>query len=374
MVMHTDIPSNTDVERLAAVLAEPAVSIYLPTSPVSTDNEPARIALKNAISTATDQLTEAGVPSRDIRAIEEHADALRRDGQFWNYLSHSLAIFLTAAKVYTYRLPNQLTEAVEVSDRFHLKPLLRSLTFPHVAFVLALSQNSVRLVEITPDSPAFEVGVQDLPTDLDSALGGLDDDNRNSFARMSSGDTERTRLGQYARAIDRALRPVQAGLSAPLILAATDPLASIFRSVSTHPNLTSEGIEGNPDALSDAELAQAAREVLDRLYAAQIHDVQHRLTESFPRDRVAWDAQQVARAATFGAVDTLLVDIDRHQPGFLDEYTGALTVNDAGDAADYGIADEIARRALHTGARVLAVRADDIPGGGAVAALLRYPI
>lgn len=374
MVMHTDIPAPTDVEKLAAVLAEPAVSIYLPTSPVSTDNEPARIALKNAISTAANQLTEAGVPSRDIRAIEEHAEALRRDGQFWNYLSHSLAIFLTAAKVYTYRLPNQLTEVVEVSDRFYLKPLLRTLTFPHVAFVLALSQNSVRLVEITPDSPAYEVGVQDLPADLEGALGGLDDDNRNSFARMSSGDAERTRLGQYARAIDRALRPVQAGLGAPLILAATEPLASIFRSVSTHPELASEGIEGNPDALSDAELAQAARAVLDRIYAAEIHEVQHRLTESFPRDRVAWDTQQVARAATFGAVDTLLVDIDRHEPGFLDEHTGVLTRKTAGDAADYGIADEIARRALRTGARVLAVRADDIPGGGAVAALLRYPI
>jgi hypothetical protein len=36
------------------------------------------------------------------------------------------------------------------------------------------------------------------------------------------------------------------------------------------------------------------------------------------------------------------------------------------------VTDEIARRAWLSGARVLAVRNDDIPGRGAVAAILRY--
>jgi hypothetical protein len=42
----------------------------------------------------------------------------------------------------------------------------------------------------------------------------------------------------------------------------------------------------------------------------------------------------------------------------------------AGDVHD--VTDEIARRAWLTGARVLAVRSSDIPGQGAVAAILRY--
>jgi hypothetical protein len=38
------------------------------------------------------------------------------------------------------------------------------------------------------------------------------------------------------------------------------------------------------------------------------------------------------------------------------------------------VVDEIARRVLLTGGRVLAVRRQDIPGGGSAAAILRYPV
>lgn len=374
MPLHTDIPTSADIERLAAVRGEPCVSVYLPTSSTSNDNEVARIELRNAISAAATQLEQSGVDRRQVEAITEHAEALRSDAAFWNFLSNSLAIFLTAEEAHTFRLPNTLSAALEVSDRFHIKPILRAVTFPHVAFVLALSQNAVRLVEITADSPAFEVPVAELPTNLEDAVGGTDDPNRNSFARMSSGDSDRVRLTQYARMVDRALRPLLPGVSMPLILAATDPLASIYRSVTTSTNLVDQGIEGNPDQLDNTDLATAARTILDEVYAQEINTVAQDLNENYPRERVALDTQQVARAATFGAVDTLLVDIDSHQPGLLDEADGALTRSDDPDGRDYGVADEIARRALRTGARVLAVRAHDIPGDAPVAALLRYPM
>jgi hypothetical protein len=44
------------------------------------------------------------------------------------------------------------------------------------------------------------------------------------------------------------------------------------------------------------------------------------------------------------------------------------------DASSYGVVDEIARRVLLAGGRVLAVRAPDVPGEGPVAAILRYAL
>jgi hypothetical protein len=79
----------------------------------------------------------------------------------------------------------------------------------------------------------------------------------------------------------------------------------------------------------------------------------------------------VARAATYGVVDTLFVDIDEKIPGYVDEETGAVTPAED-DASSYGVVDEVARRVLLTGGRVLAVRRADVPAGGSVAAILRY--
>jgi len=82
----------------------------------------------------------------------------------------------------------------------------------------------------------------------------------------------------------------------------------------------------------------------------------------------------VARSVTYGAVETLFVDIDQSVPGLVDEETGAVTLSDTDDAVTYGVVDEILRRALLSGAEIFAVRADDIPGGGVVAAGVRFTV
>ena len=79
-----------------------------------------------------------------------------------------------------------------------------------------------------------------------------------------------------------------------------------------------------------------------------------------------------SRAATYGLVDTVLVDMDEVVPGYVDDETGAVTFDETADAANYGVVDEIARRVWLTGGGVLAVRSDDVPGAGSVAAILRY--
>jgi len=281
-------------------------------------------------------------------------------------------LFVTPTTSTTFRLPNDLAAAVEVSDRFHLKPLLRAVTFPHTAFVLALSQGAVRLIEIAPELEPAEIRVPELPKDVASAVGKSSIRDRSPSRKLQGSEGQKTRMRQYARQIDQALRPLLSGLDVPLILAATGPLDSIYRSVNSYPNLVAPSVPGNPDASSDAELAESARRVLDELYAAELHTVQERYALRATQRRASADIADVARAATYGLVDTVLVDIDEVVPGSVDEETGAITLDDAGDAVNYGVVDEIARRVWLNGGTVLAVRRDDIPGQGSVAAILRY--
>ena len=132
----------------------------------------------------------------------------------------------------------------------------------------------------------------------------------------------------------------------PLTLAAAEPLDSIFRSVNTYPHLAPDSIGGNPENTSDAELAARAREILDGLYAAELRRTHDLFEQRRAQGRGLVDIGDVARAATYGAVDTVLVDIDEVVPGSVDDETGAVTLADAPSADRYGVVDEIARRVV----------------------------
>jgi hypothetical protein len=240
--------------------------------------------------------------------------------------------------------------------------------------VLALSQNGARLVEVSPDDAPQEVKVAGMPRDAASAVGKSSIADRSADRRIQGSEGQKVRLRQYARRVEESLRPVLSGLELPLILAATEPLESIFRSVSTNPHLARPAIAGNPDEKTDAELADASREVLDALYAEELAELRALYDQRVPQGRASDDLAAIARAATFGAVDTAFVDIDATVSGFVGEDDGALTLDEADDAVNYGVVDEIARRVLLARGRVLAVRREDIPGEGPVAAILRYPV
>ena len=262
---------------------------------------------------------------------------------------------------------------MEVADRFYVKPLLRAVTFPQAAFVLALAAESVRLIEVVQEGPPFPVDVPALPASAASAAGKASIADRGPVGRIQGSEGQKVRLRQFARKVDQALRAVLTGLDLPLVLAATDPLDSIYRSLNTYPHLVEPGIRGSPDGVPDAELADAARTVLDEVHAEELAAIRDRFELRSSQGRASTDVAEVARAATYGAVDTLLVDIDEKVPGYVDEESGAVTFSED-DAASYGVVDEIARRVLLSGGRVLAVRGDDVPGGGSLAAILRYAV
>jgi hypothetical protein len=155
--LHMDIPTRAQVGRLLDHRRPASVSIYVPTDPVS-DGGAERIELGNLASEAERQLVEAGADKADVAEIREELDALVDDDEFWRYKARSLAIFATPEAATTFRLPNHLVAMVEVSDRFHVKPLLRAITFPE-ALVLALAQGSVRLIEVAPNVQPAQVRV-----------------------------------------------------------------------------------------------------------------------------------------------------------------------------------------------------------------------
>src|SRR5262245_27347209 len=162
-MLHVDIPTRADIEALIGHRGPACVSVYLPTSPITSRAQADRTALKNLAGQALGQLADHD--GRRVRAIGALLMDLVDGDAFWGVQANSLAVFATAERLRTFRLPNRLQPIVEVSDRFHVKPLLRAVTVPQSAFVLALAQNRVRVVEVSADMPAFNVKVNGMPKD-----------------------------------------------------------------------------------------------------------------------------------------------------------------------------------------------------------------
>ncbi len=373
-MLYVDIPTISELQALAQERTPGSVSIFLPTTPVSIELSNSRIALKNLAKEAVSQLEAAGHDKRRTAAIEAHLEDLVEDDTFWRFQAHGLAIFITDSSVKTFRVPNALSPLVEVSDRFHLKPLFRAVSFANTAYVLALAEGEVRLLEISADVPIAKVSVPGLPENATEALGVSSLGVKTESRRTDSSAGQRGLRTQFARIVDRALRKELAGQNIPLFLAADVTLAGLYRSVNSYPHLIDFGMDRTPEKMSDSELAAEVRVLLDRLNAGKVAAARELFAARSSNGRSTADVAQAAVASTMGAIDTLLVDMDAVVPGKIDEETGRTTFDDVGTASNYGVVDEIARRALLTGATILAVRAEDLPGPGPLAAILRYPV
>jgi hypothetical protein len=355
--MHLDVPTTNQITALLDHRHAASVSVYLPTGRSTLEAQTARTKLSNVRRDVEHQLEVAGAGDDDRSWIVAELDSIIDDDDFWTRQRDTLAIFVSPGHEMTYRLPNQLSEATHVGERFHVKPLLRATTFPHAAFVLALSKGEARLLEVFNDGPPVEVAVPDMPRDA-----WVPSANHFHMARDRA----------YVRLVDHAIRPILNGSDLPLIVAATEGIDALFRTVNSSPRLVEHRVPGNAEELSDLELADAARGVLDRLYAVELADLAQLVDQRSSQGRAAFDLSDVARFATIGAVGTVVLDVDAHVPGTVDDATGAVEFAEQASTETYGVTDEIARRVLRHGGRVVAVRAADVPLGGAAAAILRY--
>jgi Bacterial archaeo-eukaryotic release factor family 11 len=367
-MFHVDIPSREEFIFLADVRSDACVSIYIETSPIQQKLDTSKITLSNYIKEALQVLKDRDLDKRRLASLEEELYSVLEDPSFWDLHARSLAIYATPDNIRTYRLANKLSSRIEIGNRYFLKPLLRALTFPHSAFILALSVNQVRLIEFFSDKAPVEMNIPDLPSRLKDALGeaALNDHHHGKVH-------PKVRAAQFTRKIDQVLRPHFLTHNFPLILVSTEPLASIYRTTNTLSNLTDETLYTNAEHLGISELVMLVRPSMDKYYHKQLDMLASRFEQRAGERRVTHDISDAAKAATNGAIELLLVNLESRHSGTINEQ-GSVSFDESADMETYGLVDEIAKRAIATGAEVLAVRSEDLPPGKDLNAILRYPL
>ena len=169
--------STGQLRGLAQARHSLSVSLFMPTNHVEAELGQNPIRLKNLCREARTQLKEKGFREADIDATLTPLSRLIDDERYWLKLSNGLAAFLTPDTSKIFRLPLDFEELVVTGSRFHLKPLFPLFASNNRFYILALSQNNVRLFLGTHYS-IQEVQSTDIPTDIVDALLKYEDPER----------------------------------------------------------------------------------------------------------------------------------------------------------------------------------------------------
>lgn len=343
--------------------------------------------LKNLLRDAGDQLRERGLGRRETDGLLQPGYALVNNTASWRTRDRALAIYLSQEASWSFAIPSDPGQLVVVGDRFHVTPLIDALAADGKFYVLALSQKRVRLYEGSRES-IRSVTLNGLPTSLEDALGhdwkdlslqshsiagaGRGSPTSVFHAQGGKADDYKEEIHRFLQRLDSGLRPLVSDGRTPMVLAAVDSLMAAFRHVSHHPRLLSDGIKGNPDDVADRELHARAWEIVANERRSDIRSAAARCRDLLGTGRALADLTEIVPAAVDGRVDQLFVSQDDRRWGRFSESERQVEVHSRPEAMDEELLNLAAHQSLQHGGTVFLLPAEDIPGGDASAAVLRY--
>jgi hypothetical protein len=378
--------SAHELKSLMGKCGEACVSIYMPTHVKGMETQQGPIRLKNLIKQAEDLLLQKGLRSPVAKAMLQPAHDLVQDGLFWSHQKDGLGIFISTEHTAVHPLPFKFQELVVVADRFHLKPLLPLLSGDGRFYILAVSQNQVRLMQATRFS-VEEIELEGVPQTLDQVLqydvfgkqlqwhsprGGAAGRVGVSQGRGAMEADAKENILRFLREIDKGLRNIIGNEKSPLVAACVEYLLPIYKEANTYPHLLDKGISGNPESLSALELHAAAWNVVQPHFKKAQDEAIARYYELAGTGRTSKDLQKVVEAAYGGRVEILFAALGIQRWGTFNPDTGAVHLHAEQQPDDEDLLDFAAIQTFLNSGTVYAVEAENVPDDRNLAAILRY--
>lgn len=311
-----------------------------------------------------------------IADLMGRAHALVENEDFWEYQSEGLALFIAPSLFRMFKLPVDVPVLEVVSDSFHVLPLLQILDKDENFYVLAVSENDVRLYDATKHS-FEEVEIGELPNSMAEAL-WKDDPERHQqwhssggassgggLSTFSSGSGNLSRMEkhkadykQYFKAVNDALESAFRRYPAPVVLAGVAYLLPIYRSVNTIAEILDGEVHGNKDRTAPSEIHKAAWDVAAKHFALAAKDTRESFEYALSQGTASSNPIEIASAARDGRVAQLFVS------------TGG--DNGVPSALKSSKINEAALSTLNKGGAVFALAPQDMPLDLPMAATFRY--
>ncbi|PSQ94849.1 MAG: hypothetical protein BRD53_05130 [Bacteroidetes bacterium SW_7_64_58] len=390
-----DLFNREELTRLVDLQDGTCISVYMPTHRFRSDWSQNTTRLKNLLRDARNQLRDQEVRETDIDQLLGDARRLLDRPGFWRELSEGLAVFITTEASEFYRLPLSFEEIAIVEDQFHLKPLFPLIAANDRYYLLALSQNDVRLYQGT-DQAISEVEAAEIPADIVSAIQRYEeppeqgvqmhtqgasqngDADQRHHGHGSSEDQSREpkdQLKRFFREIDESVSGYIGGEDVPLVLAGVSEYLPLYQGVNSYSNLVEDDIvAGNPEHLDMKELHNEAWDIVESVLQDRQREEMDRFRETYHQNGglASSNFHEILPACAYGRVETLFVPVGQYRWGRFDPETNTVEVHDSQQPGDGDLLNYAAVSAYMNGARVHALQPANMPGGRSVAATFRY--
>lgn len=396
-----DLFNRDELRRLAELQGDVCISLYLPTYRNESDWSQNTTRLKNLLREARDQLRNQDYREDLIDDILADARQLLDRPGFWRQsIGDGLAVFITPDSTERFRLPLSFDELAIVGDRFHLKPLFPLIAANNRFYLLALSQNDVRLYQGTHQSVS-EIQKAEIPSDIVEALQQTEDSEQQLQShvqnRASDPDGQRVdaafhghggggnsddmsgepqdELKRFLREVDENVADYISGEEVPLVLAGVSEYLPLYRDVNSYPQLIEDDlVAGNPESLDIKELHRKAWEIVEPVFMEKEESELDRFEQLYYQneDMASDDFHEIIPGCAYSRVDTLFVPVGEYRWGRFDADTNTVEVHEKQEPGDGDLLNYAAVTAYLNGATIHALNPEKMPGGRSIAATFRY--
>jgi len=379
--------SREDLQQLAQSSGGYHISIYLPTHSAGIEAEQNPIRFKNLIRRAEEELEAEGVRTPEIKSILDPAYQLLSNHFFWKHQRKGLALFIGPEQNEYYRTTHTFRELAIVTHRFHLKPLLPLLSREEQFYILAISQNQVRLLQCNRDQ-VIELEVEAMPSNISEAMNEKDQETHMHHHYVGSGgkgdqtsvlhgggdgsDSDKENLKKFFRLIDQNINKMLRNNPEPLILATVDANFPIYKEINSYPTLFDENIPGNPDNLDSEQLLEKGFALIRPYFKQERSEAEEKYHHLNGTGKTSHELKDVVLASHHGQIDTLFVAREVEQWGNVDQISNQVILHDQFEPGDEDLLSYASIQTLIHKGRVFSTKPEFMPDKSNIAAIFRY--
>ncbi|MCH7336830.1 hypothetical protein [Acinetobacter sp. NIPH 2699] len=312
-------------DQLNITQANPAISIFVPTHRTFPDNQQDAIALKNALKELETRLSE-NYDKREAEALLHQIEQKLADHNH-NYNLDTLAIFASAEDTQILNFPFQVKPRVIIDQHFATRDILRELNNAVHYYLVIVSRDQGRLLEVFNDQLVREFHQDDELQGLNFPI-----ENTHLYTTSSNDRSNATKeenyIKEFLNRVDKSVQEVYKQNSLPIFVVGDERTVSFYQQVSDNPTAIAATVTNSTNLEAEARLLiDEAQDKVDSYRTTLQQASQAEISQAKSQNLLIEDLSSIYRAAKEGRIDQIFIRKGYVQPATVDAETLNVELN-----------------------------------------------